>query len=184
MIDLFCAKEGLQPILNDLFNHGEFTYACDGSIAVRIPKTNEHADGATPGKYLADTFLKSRELKTYVSLNDYEIPKVSICKFCTDGTPQCPECNGSGAVGWSTTRHSYEADCKQCHGDGYLKCPECKGEPQHNPDVMIENTVFSAKYLNMIKDLPPEVRFFVNTEGAAYFTFDGGEGVVMPKRSK
>jgi hypothetical protein len=94
-----------------------------------------------------------------------EIPKGEVIT--------CDECAGRGT----------EHDCPDCNCD----CALCDGtgEITEAISVTVRGAIYNTVYIRRIMDLPG-LLFSTNPPqvDAARFTFDGGEGLIMPMRSR
>ena len=139
------------------YSRGDYTYATNGHVLIRVPRINRIPE--IPKAPSAD------KLWPVSKLTDYEIPA-----FSTPAFRPCPYCEGEGKWGNGVT------------------CDECEGEKQL-PDVKaidVGPACYSDHYLTLIKELP-ELKFYPQktdeyTYPPAYFTFNGGEGLLMPIR--
>ncbi|MRR49342.1 MAG: hypothetical protein EG825_00255 [Rhodocyclaceae bacterium] len=175
---------------------GEFIYATNGHVAVRVPASNGIASTVCDDKIkdMQSLFDKARSdvfLPTFP-----ELPEANKCAVCNGSgiVYPCPSCDGEGEFEYKW--HDYE--CKECGGYGQVDdgdedqketCEYCAGSGHAQQPVKVKDFIFDRRYLSKIKDLPG-VRFAVQqgfpTEGAippGYFVFDGGgEGLLMPMR--
>ena len=92
MIDLmkFCGKEDPREWLNAPFSLGDYTYATNGHLIVRVPRVAEYADinpVVFPISRFADSFVRDG--------NYLEIP--DLPSVVGDGTITCPE-SGGGCI--------------------------------------------------------------------------------------
>ena len=118
-----------------------------------------------------------------------ELAPAETCEYCAgSGTAyDCEECDGEG----SFTHKDKEYDCKWCNGAGQHQngegtpgtCWHCDGfgvKPYQA--VAIGNSHFDNRYLALIAALPNAKIAPNGPKDIAYFTFDGGDGAVMPMR--
>lgn len=197
MIDLikFCSKDKTRFQIGKPWSRGEYTYATDGHIIIRISRladVSENPD-APDGDNLFIQSAKVRE-RTWHTIPLYTL-KREPCKNCNgDGYFQkCENCEGSGYVGRN------DRDCSDCNGDGFqscakidrgaYSCEDCNGEglgrPQCCVDFMEGEKIlarFQGAFLELIKDFPNvQLGIYKDTE-PAIIKFDGGEGLLMPMR--
>lgn len=190
----FVGKDDIRADLNHPMRIGDSIFATNGHVAVRVP-LQDGVDALTPQRPLAIdqrfTEAKSNVLRV-VELP--ALPDKKACKEC-EGTGRvkyvtCPSCDGSG----SFDHEGLDYDCKLCnetgrlHGEGNEQtCDDCEGSG-HDLDigVLIDGHLFNLRYLLRIIDLP-NLSFQVPVESnhycMAYFTFDGGEGILMSMRA-
>ena len=148
----FCGGKN-QVMLATPFSIGEFTYATNGHILVRVPRLAdipERTDAPPPAK-VEEVFNHYK--------GDYQpIPAVGPIK-----TKSCPVCKGTGKV----------QTCPECDGTGKIVKTE---------SVDAAGRKYDKKYLLMLKKLPG-CKLAVGKElDPAHFIFDDGDGVIMPMR--
>lgn len=143
------------------FSDEEHSYATDGRIAVRVARRDDAPVSAT-APLVSKVFEQYPVVPT--DTVTVEIPE--------DVTRQCRDCNGSG---------EHECDCGDRHD-----CRSCgaSGEVTDRAQVVIgAPRMFYAHLLRRCMRLP---NFKMALTGeqyrGAYFTFDGGDGIVMPCR--
>lgn len=176
-----------------------FLYASDGWIAVRVLDDQAIEAGEHPAKSnISKIFDKPIQPEALHPLP--ELPAAIKCKHCGGSGIQyfsiCDECDGEGSFTHGT--HNYE--CKECDGDGSIynksghgvkqTCWHCSGhgEADHHGGavpIKIGGLHFKPHLLRMIASLPgariEHITPADETElPATRFTFDGGEGAVMP----
>jgi hypothetical protein len=99
----FCGIEETCPYLHEPFSRGDFTYATNGHIMVRVPRLPE----VTAGADIVDPekpFLQDRRGPLF------DLTALSRLTY----TP-CENCDGAG----------YGDLCEECGGTGGGECPEC-----------------------------------------------------------
>lgn len=169
MIDLqqFCATDKTRPYLLKPFSAGEWSWATNGHIMVRVPRRSDVPERAKHGepdveKVIADTAEKLQG--DFVPLPKVEFPPRD------EDEEECENCDGSGKA------HS----CPDCE----CKCEECGGtglyQPYRDVSVGIGEAIYSGKYVALLQSLPGPIRIRTSPEYPAHFTFDGGEGWLMP----
>ncbi len=169
------------------FSRGEWTYATNGHIAVRVPKI----DGVEilPEKHIPriEGLFKSSS-DAFIDMPI--LPQPENCQMCngTGIAHECPDCDGDGE--FEHGLHTYK--CKECDGSGQvtagyedyneMPCRRCAGTgvARFKP-VQVGVSHFDLYYLILINGLPG-LKF---SPGAgrmdmAYFMFDGGDGILMP----
>lgn len=191
-IKRFCSPDNV--FISNPFSHGEYTYATDGNIAVRVPRLPDVAENPTaPGPSIKTLFRQVYENKYKAmptSIPDDKKEQCVVCKGSGKVIP-CAECKGEGTVECDECGH--EGDCKKCKGNGVTlgvgaqeSCEDCgglgysiKGTPVH-----LGNKNISSIYLRQIATLPnPAISPSTTGELEVMpFKFDGGEGIVMPMR--
>lgn len=163
-IDLqkFCSEDETRVPLMKPWREGEFTYASDGRVVLRVPaELKDAVNTAAP---------------TAAQLDKY---------FGIFG-------NGAGGLLWRklpTLPEVKFGECETCHGDkshacdcGHQhECPNCEGTGQIPDDghLDIGPARFSCYYLRLIADLP-NLEIAIRGElDPMMLRFDGGVGVLM-----
>jgi hypothetical protein len=129
----FCATGDIRYYLNAPFSLGEWTYACNGFLAVRIPRVDTVAEVEVPKnmlKSLSELFAK--EFSDWVPVPAVTIRPDVNCEMC-HGTAEL-ECN---------LGHTH--DCDACEGTG----KESGYTLDHK--TMIGDTCFADNYLALIQ---------------------------------
>lgn len=172
MIDLlrFCSLDDTRPAIKAPFTYGEWTYATDGRICVRVPKDDRNF-GETPGapsrRAIETIFNDGRDALEEVAI-PADLPEVPF--------KPCEDCNGSGKV--------------QISQRVFMICDECDGCGDWRDIVGVDVGAgrFDTYYLRLIRELPnarlsvDKKRPGLGNSVPALFTFDGGEGRLMPMR--
>lgn len=188
----FCDKEN--SFLNEPFNLNNWTIASNGHMAIRVPLRDDVKRGIpqqiTEEMILSLAWHKDGEETT--KFTDYEPQKLKACKTCkgTGRSVVCRECDGEGVVEWNNSYHSYDAECRSCHGNGRTPdldvfCADCDGTGKIPEDmyehVDIGDVRLSKKLLEKIKNLPGvKLGKTVGVENhSVAFLFDGGDGILM-----
>lgn len=192
----FCANT-LDPreYLLAPFVIGDFVYATNGHIAIRVPRTSAPDITATTDKvpgHLEAMFATHASTERLDEIP--ELPAPIACSTCngTGRRHECPDCDGEGEIRYG--RHDYE--CAECRGDGQVSdgegdatvpCNWCSGsgEAPAQP-VKIGSQSYQRRYLALIQSLPG-ARFTPPDDAMkplamGYFIFEGGEGVLMPMK--
>ena len=186
LLKKFVSQNDPREYMHSPFNRGEWTYATNGHIAVRVPKI----DGveALPKKHIPNL----EDLFQSAGGNEFIVlpwmPPLEECQLCS-GTGiayECEECDGDGEFEYGS--HTYK--CKECDGHGQVgysggidtACRHCGGTgmTRYKP-MQVGGSHFDLFYLHLINGLPG-AKF---SPGAgqmdmARFVFDGGEGILMP----
>lgn len=165
MIDLspFCSKEELRPFLHTPFSHGEWTYATNGHIAIRVPRRSDMpGDSNAPGEKIEAMFAAAGNL---------EMRPMPRFEWPPRETSDCSACEGRGTA---HTCPNCECPCQRCDGSGI------------SGSVVSGNlgpAIFDAKYLILLMKLPEaEVPSEPSTTEPMPFIFTGGCGLLMPRR--
>lgn len=170
----FCSREEFtRPYLMKPFSIGEWTYATNGHICVRVPRLGDVPDAAEP-KLIKNVPALFEGMPTE-GFNP--LPKITIE---ADEDEECLDCDGRGT----------EHDCDYCK----CVCAKCEGTGHpvagYDVSVGISGAIFSGVYIAQLLTLPKvtmtepckEVEHAGKCK-AAYFRFDGGEGALMEMRS-
>lgn len=212
MIDLqkFCCNPGSdRDHLKRPFNQGGFTNATNGHLIIRVPVMMEYQDQDDPDLSKHDTWFGT-EPEAWFKCPVIEVAEPGVCPYC-NGTKEvyvCPECDGEGEVELSTDFNYYdEEECKTCDGSGQISEPDLEKIKKRKPYIGLNPTkvicfhcdgtgvagyyhkgievgglLFSDLYLSWLCQLPNcEIGPFGETEPAR-IRFDGGEGLIMPRR--
>ena len=186
--------------ITEPFSRGEWTYATNGHICVRVPRisaiTHEAKSSVSESaeKLFTDTKARATE---WQRLPDFEL-KSCVCDTCggTGYIQMCPACDHSDHKcfnGESKICKQYNAECvKGCAKDAEFsfKCEDCEGSGEIKlPGKYIVQgaagtTQISAIYLDMIKDLPNVMIAPYDETSGFQFRFDGGEGMLMPMKQE
>jgi hypothetical protein len=155
MIDLkpFCGTQETRYYLLKPFSRGDFTYATDGHICVRVARRDD-----APEQEIPDVTSLSWAEREYTPLPAIDLPAVSMepCMSCYDGSfHDCPDC--------------------QC------KCEDCNGTGETDSDIKTSINLigrpFALRYVRLIAALPNTAIAAVDDKTIA-FRFDGGEGLL------
>lgn len=166
MIDLqqFCGKDETRPYLMKPFSVGDFTYATNGHIMVRVPKD---PDIGPPSKsFNPDRPLEGVETATFVA------PKFKLpSKPPADA--ECEECDGRG----------YKHDCPHCE----CQCRACAGTgsqaEEGNVSTEYGGVTLAMRYVRKMLALPAiELSVPRSADAPLLFRFKGGVGALMPMR--
>ena len=165
-IDLtqFCERNGFRLWMAEPFGIGEYTYASNGVILVRVPRS-DWPSADLPSEVLPASF--HRILKWL-----YDSPAMAPIPAIPPGPyyETCFMCGGSGEVDY---------DCCGGHID---ECEECDGEgvTEKKTYYRFGSRSFDARYLRMIKALPDSRLAIEGPQmDGALFTFTGGRGLLM-----
>jgi hypothetical protein len=187
----FCGGKD-QVRLATPFSSGEYTYATNGYVLVRVPRLAD-----IPEREDAPAIDKVNKLFDHYKGEYSPIPdvgpiKTKPCPEC-EGTGKfqtCPECDGSGIVEFDNDYNEYDFTCETCNGKGRfadgkeLDCEKCLGTGKivETESVDAAGRKYDKKYLLMLKKLP-NCKLAVGKElDPAHFIFDGGDGIIMPMR--
>lgn len=170
-IDLspFVSKDESRPSICAPFSIGEWTYATDGRILIRVPRREDVPEN--PSAPQKATTLIPTDVGPFVPLPEFEEYPLHLL----DNEKECQACEGHGYIACPTCGN--EERCEVCYGSGMLD-----NAPPYVA-VQIGEHHFSNHYLTLLKGLP-NVKIAVNEkeESPAAFQFDGGAGCLMPMR--
>lgn len=168
--------------------------ATDGRVLIRYKMDHkpvvEYAEGY-PDVNSVLSGLKPGEEISLIDLCKGETVKCEECGGTGRNSVICPECEGDGSSSCPTCGH--EKNCERCHGDGHIPgvdiCRFCGGSKKTYDNYEINNNHgIAGKYIILLSALP-DVRLFIDRNAgddynypAIKYTFDGGDGVIMPIR--
>lgn len=169
MIDLrlFCSADRLRPYLHKPFSYGDWSYATNGYIMVRVPRRDdvpERKEGTGAEKIFAERGEPAL-LPTRITLAK---PKFEECE-------ECEACDARGRV----------HNCPSCQ----CVCPACEGTGRAPVKSVVDllGGTFDGRYVRLLAALP-DLRLPTNAPaefGPLPFGFDGGgQGVLMPMRGR
>jgi hypothetical protein len=191
----FCSTDSTRVNINKPFSDGDYTYATNGCIIVRVTRiegVGEQEVFDTLKKIDAGKLFSNIPNYPYFTIPDIPEPSFDTCHKCagTGKTKTCPECGGDGVVMLSNRYNHYECDCETCGGDGYYAkgkgeettCEQCGGEGKI---YKRENSIASGRlyrniYLSLLKELPECLLAEAKDLEPGHFKFTGGDGMLMP----
>lgn len=176
--------------LDKPFSQGEYSYATDGKIAIRIKRLSWIGELAKAPKMDCLPW-NHKNVKTWSAWPHYDISKVCKCGTCggTGIIQACPECDGEGSISLESDYNRYDFTCKTCDGKGDLPGDLAGGTPCEMCDRtgrdLTQTVAYGAGHiaislLEKIKTLP-EIQLSDVGDGIApfMFVFRSGEGIVM-----
>ena len=207
MIDLkpFCRLESMfrGDKFERPFSEGDFTFATNGHIAIRVEKREDVAPLPESAlNKIMPMFEQWPGDAIFTGLDAIKRLKWTRCDQCAgEGRViPCETCEGQGEVVCETCGH--ESDCEDCVGSGYLPlwpfdentiasksilCPRCHGLKWATDVKVVQlapGSAFNPVYLRLIDSLPnARIAFATNPLASSYFIFDGGDGLLMPMRA-
>ena len=188
----FCSKDSTRLSINAPWSVGEYTYATDGHILIRVPRLPDvPGNPAAPGteKLFAETVAAGE----WLDVSDLPDIEYDSCKECNGTGKQgaiCDKCDGEDHRSYPTCEDG-SVECEDCDGtglgkaDGEIICEDCSGsgKQKKKQPVKIGKEHVDARLLRLIKDLPGiKVANSEKTLGPLIFRFDDGDGLVMPMR--
>jgi len=162
MIDLqkYCSTDSNQPTLHHPFSGGDYSYATNGHVAIRIPRRDDipERDGSPS---IEKIFTDITSVSRYERVPAFEFQPV---------THECDGCNG----GWGVH------DCPDCR----CERDDCDGTGKIEEQVSacFYGTFYNAKYLTWLRELGAELGIPATLDGLFMpvpFRFDGGDGLLM-----
>jgi len=195
----FCSVDETRWELLSPFTQGEHSFATDGRLVVRVPRL----EGVSTEPRKADAaklFLPDRGRLPVVEFPPrwQALPELwDECQSCGGTAKQkervkCAECDGTGSVTCGECGNDH--DCGKCRGEGdvpgrpEVPCEDCDGLGKIEvctPVLGMPGEVgFNDRYLRRVFSLPGVVMRHDPAEAMepAYFTFEGGDGLLMPMR--
>lgn len=173
MIDLkpFCAEEdGTRYGIAKPFSQGDFTFATNGHIAIRVPRIAEVAEEPVAPDMQTRLFGLYKWDEDCAWLKPPEpIFEISDCTFC----------GGKGRVRTERSRNS--SPCEMCDGTG----------KDRTGSVLVAGpkgwTRIASRYIELILTLPTPLIAVVGNESdlnmkPVRLNFTGGDGLIMPMR--
>lgn len=167
----FCEQDPDQAITREWllnpYSLGDWTYATDGRLIVRVPRRLEVPENPKAHPRSAEMFNE------IVAPELIEVPPVVIPIVAEeDDRDDCEACDGRGTV----------HNCPSCH----CTCRDCDGSGYENPLLKLSFGIganaFSGKYIARIRGLPGLKISLPDAEKPMRFAFDGGDGILMPLR--
>ena len=162
----FCSDDECRYAISKPFTIGEWTYATDGKVMLRVPSSAvnvpQDADFNPPNAAVIFKFHDWENKDGYNSIPEIpEWPATIVCKHC----------EGFGII-----------ECSHC--GSMVECTSCGGEGETEPfplPMLVGDVLFNVKYLMLLATLPGvKVRRGSNpADKLATFIFDGGDGVLM-----
>jgi hypothetical protein len=195
MIDLkpYCLTEKFRPYLAAPFSIGEFTYATNGHVLVRVPRREDAPEYAGPRKLEAMLASLAGPHGPASAIPDLKtILQTKKCDVC-DGSgwvAQCEKCGGDGFI--ECCECGQEKDCEDCSETGHFPakageddakiCEDCAGKGVEFSEQYValsDKNVFQVKYLNLILELPKVEIALADEQSPSVFFFEGGCGLIM-----
>lgn len=197
LLRAFCSTDETRPALQRPFNLGEYSYATDGRILIRVARLEEvpPREGESPVGNPDAVIPEGHGYEPAICPPKWEEFKEvrSTCKRC-DGTGKsntCPDCDGEGEIECPECLHEHE--CERCHGQGIIKakdpatgdpCENCDGTGYNEDDFVVAlnggMTFVNLKYLRLAHRLPNLKMSFRDRLSTIRLEFDGGVGALMP----
>ena len=175
------------------FGIGDYTYAANGHILVRVPRSEWPSDElqitnrTSQFQNVLDLMNESPPMASLPAIPPGPYyRKCLVCSASRDVGGVCEECDGDGEIECDCCGHT--KNCEACDGTGHIceaqaVCGGCDGEGviEEATYYRFGSRSFDARYLRMIKALP-DSRLAIDGPkmDGALFTFTGGRGLLMP----
>lgn len=186
----FCGDARYNKHIGTPWSIGEFTYATNGFILVRVPRLPEVPERENVVNIQAVLGENPEPTEGYVGspgIGGLQIPECPKCKGIESNPEGCEECEGSGVVTFENDFHDYECTCQSCDGDGkHGRCLKCNGTGYliNSEDALIEIAGSWFKKINILN----LTREFGHLEiappcpagKASWVRFRGGHALTMP----
>ena len=166
------------------FSMGDYTYATDGRILIKVPRMSEYPEN--PLAPNPDVEHEKNPAKWY-PVKGIKMPKKTDCRFCRGQGKNfvCPECHGETMVRISNDYSEYIMECKCCGSGGKIGfCEECDGtgENLQQHSMNFHGITFNQRYLALLSKLPNCEIGLISKTAVTPFRFDGRSGIIMPMR--
>jgi len=203
-LERYCATvDDTREHLKKPFRVGDWVYATNGHICIRVPSADFEADVLDESQRINQTapalFDKWLTEATYSPLPELAALESCYscsgkgwhwayrCEGCTDGefvhrghTYACQECENEPCfmAGWITRYR--EADRQPT--DVKRECAMCGGRGFAEGSVELNGIPFELGYVHWAARLPGALFKTAGKEDPAAFRWDGGEALLMPLR--
>lgn len=187
LLNKFCANEEYRYSLRDPFSQGEYSYATDGVLLLRVGRIEEVKPRDDAPQGLVNTLPWDHEqINNWIDLPEYEISESEKCWSCkgTGKSSKCTKCGGEGE--W----HGEDV-CGFCNGEGHMPSSEDGCESCYDTGVDMRTPIhiginkIAMLYLERIKELSGIKISDANKINEPFrIKFDGGYGLIMPMRSE
>lgn len=168
----YCKDEPRRYAINRPWRQGEYVYATDGRILVRVQ--HQLCECGGPDGKVPDC---EQVINPMAKVRDWEFPPPGVhCEECSGigrRTAICSTCRGTGwyIIAGQMEPCFHEDDCEAVQ---IFACDNCR--------IEFEAARFAQWYMNLVRRLP-NVRVGVidkkDERAPLYFRFDGGVGVLM-----
>lgn len=183
LLQSFCDES--RPRLDAPFTIGEYTYATDAYILVRLSKIEgiTRTEGPNPEFLYRDNQEPDGEWTDLPTLPDQ--PKCQKCHGNPVEAKECPECHGEGEVDVSNRYNVYTCECKTCGGSGETGgCDDCGDTGlAKEPPIIVGSRLFKPWTIRKLATLPG-IQIATSPKSVNWFRFDGGDGLVMPENNR
>lgn len=204
----FCATaDDPRDYLRSPWKHGEWVYATNGHLCLRVPAAYMPEVAECAKAPLAQNlFQKHIEQRECEFLLMPKLAKVKKCSACS-GTGAIMAVRCSSCKDGTFDHYGYTYDCQHCaesaagpgwieahgaHGSESRQCDACAGlgaDMQKNGNVRLGESTYSLVYLSWLAALP-QIRVCPGNSAdnkyadqiPAVFIFDGGQALLMPRK--
>ena len=174
----FCGSHGKMATP---WTAGEFTYATNGFVLVRVPRIESIPE--SEGLKVAQFYEAPKPIDGWVDLPG-DLGSLTECPDCHGGNDgDCPECDGDGDIEFQNSHNTYVCECKTCDGTGEgNNCKGCRGTgtTDSKPETKIDGVLFGTAFLRLFSDLKG-CQIAPHSGRIAWLQFEGGDGFVMPR---
>jgi hypothetical protein len=173
------------------FSVGDFTYATNGYLIVRVDRLQSWGETESAPN-VARLNWDHDSIGLWIDPPQAEDISPEACKPCkgTGKLSVCPECHGHGEVEAETDFNTYECDCATCNGSGKVDggshlCDDCLGSGEYlETKVPWRDGGITMKALRLASALPGiQFSTYGTAEEVVRIKFDGGVGLLMPRRN-
>lgn len=195
--------------LSKPFSFGDYTYATNGHVAIRVPRREDVAENAdAPNLTIQPLFAKADDFVMAslpsIDLSNVAVAKCATCRGRKSGV-ECPYCRGTGEHQCDCDH--CEMDCDECHGEGIeyrdrsgeqVNCADCEGTgiAKDKRRVFFDHGLpLCAALLAKVLALPGPIEHGAENDGEPdkyqssyvnhpphHFRGDGWSAIVMPMR--
>jgi hypothetical protein len=209
-LNQFCSNDVTRVGMDKPFSQGDYTYATNGHVIIRIARNNDIPENQKAPKMTALDADFNKSITEWFGIPDIGEISETVCKECNGlgVTFICFECEGGGEVCPQTDFNDYDEQmCMSCDGTGtlskdkwlkmaksvYVKekpadgetCENCNGTGKmfNDKSISINGVLFSDRYLSWLGELPNCEIGPIDEAAPSRFRFDGGDGLIMPRRA-
>lgn len=161
----FCSKDRFREAIVEPFSRGEWSYATNGHLLIRVPRRNDIAE-IEKAPHIEHLWPKEAPNYRVPSTLVLPPPKEEDCRTCDGrGTKHdCPDCG---------------CDCDDCGGTGHIST-------DRNVGIMVGKTPIAMRYARVLLSLSgiqvDDISALVDSVFVMRFRFDGGDGILATLR--
>ena len=169
MIDLtkFCSTDSTRFNIQNPFSLGEFTYATDGNILIRVDRLGNIAENPKAPdceRLFAEAIARAEP--DWMDLPEFKLKR-----------DPCLTCKGTGYLKEGT---KVDIPCAKDFPGAFLCTDNCADGVVLSGYAKIDGVALASRYLDLIKDLPGIKISVFKPMKPVRIKFDGGEGLIMP----